>query len=123
MIVVLYAHKFLMVLMASLLIYAASKAYLKSDNWLTKHQKFALLGVTAGLFGFASIVVFKLVMEYPHFKSAHALAGLISVLAFTGTPLAGKLILSGMNSLRPLHRMGGRFVILAVIITVLLKVF
>jgi len=123
MIGVLYAHKILMVLMTALLIYAVSKAYLKADNWFDQHQRFALIGVTAGLFGFAAIVVFKIVMQYPHFKSAHAWAGLISVLAFTGVPLGGKLILSGMNSLRPLHKIGGRFVIIAAVITALLKVF
>lgn len=123
MIFFLYAHKLLMVLTAVLLIYAVMKAHARSDKWFETHKKFATLGATAGIFGFAAIVVFKLVMDYPHFKSAHALAGLVAVLSFTGAPLAGRLLASGKSSLRPVHIMGGRFAVLAVLISVLLRVF
>ena len=118
----MYAHKFLMVLTAALLIYAVSKAYARGENWFAQHQKFATLGVTFGLFGFAAMVVFKLGMGYPHFKSLHSLAGLIAVLSFTGAPLAGKLLVSGKKSLRTMHIMGGRFAVLVAIISVIIEV-
>lgn len=123
MIVLVYAHKFLMVLAVCLLIYAVTKAHARADKWFETHKKFATIGAACGLFGFSAIVLFKLVMAYPHFKTIHSLAGLVAVLSLTGAPLAGRLLASGKRSLRLMHITGGRFAVLISIISVLLKVF
>jgi hypothetical protein len=56
-------------------------------------------------------------MHYPHIKSPHAIAGVISLVLLIITPTLGSLIASNPKSYREIHRVFGKITSVAVVLT------
>jgi hypothetical protein len=115
----IYIHFGLMGLAAVLIIIAAAIAHKKGEGWFKRHRSAALAGALCALLAFASIVAFKISVDFPHFKSPHAIAGLIGAILIVITPVTGILMVKGKASLRPVHRVLGKITAgLAVLVAV-----
>lgn len=113
----IWVHMGLMVIAVILIVAAAVVARGRKDGWFKRHRRFALSGVLAALTAFLMIVLFKATLHYPHFKSPHAIAGVISLSFLVITPSAGWLVASGKNGLRPVHKGLGRITSVLVLLT------
>lgn len=116
-------HFSLMGIAALLLLAAIFTARKKNDPaWLNKHRIRAVSGVIAGIAGALVMFFHKEAASYPHFKSLHAIAGLVTVLLILITPTMGMILVRGKETLRPVHRLFGRITFLIVVITALFGV-
>ena len=89
----------------------------QGTNWLKKHALINIAGTFAAILGLLSMFYFKSSMGYPHFKSPHALGGLVTLIILLCMPVIGNLVMSGRQNLRKPHRVLGRAVIILMIIT------
>ena len=101
-------HIILMALMCVLVIAAAGVARKRADNWFPRHRRLALLAAGAGLTGISTMIIFKAVSGYPHFKSFHAVAGGVILFVLILTPLFGMLVARGKETVRGPHKVLGR---------------
>lgn len=117
MIYLLYLHIFFMIISVILVISAAAIALKKKPGWFTRHHSIALLGVLSALLAFIAEFTFKTGMHYPHVKSPHAIAGVISLALLILTPITGKMIASNPKRFRTIHKSLGRITSVAVVVT------
>ena len=101
-------HIALMSIAIMLVIAAALIAKGRKKNWLKTHKKFALAGVVISILGAACIASQKIAHHYHHFRTPHALAGLVTLCFLLITPLIGASIAKKPHLLRPIHRAFGR---------------
>jgi uncharacterized membrane protein YozB (DUF420 family) len=112
-------HVLLMLLAAILMITAIIIAHKKkTPSWFKMHRILAVLGVASALTGGAIMFFHKMAMGYPHFKSIHALLGLLSIILLVITPVIGNIMIAGYPKLRPAHRILGRITAAAVLLAV-----
>jgi uncharacterized membrane protein YozB (DUF420 family) len=112
-----YLHFSFMILSVILVISAAILALKKKPGWFTRHRNIALLGVLSALLAFIAEFTFKTVMHYPHIKSPHAIAGVISLVLLIITPITGRMIAANPKRFRAIHKTLGRITSVAVAIT------
>lgn len=118
------SHGILMILAAALIVTAIVRARQKeAEGWLNIHKKFAIAGLLCALAAFDVMFLFKQLKGYPHFKSLHAVAGLLSVQLLVLAPFLGSLVIPGQQALRSFHRFLGRLTALAVLTTALLGIW
>jgi hypothetical protein len=91
-----------------LVIAAVRTAKKRSGDWFPRHRRLALSGALSGILGILVIAAFKIVKDYPHFKSPHAMGGGIVLLILITTPLFGLLLTRGKEPLRGPHKIMGR---------------
>lgn len=92
----------------------------KKAGWFALHRKTASLGVLSALIAFMAEFTFKTAMHYPHIKSPHAIAGLVTLILMVITPIIGSQIASNPDKYRPKHKILGKVTLAAVIITALM---
>jgi hypothetical protein len=107
-------HIFFMSAAAALIVAAVLTAHRRNSRWLIRHRMLAVTGALSALVAFILMFTFKVEAEMPHFRSPHALAGLVIVLLLLCTPAVGALLVSGKAGLRPVHRIMGRIASIAV---------
>lgn len=112
-----YLHISFMILSVILVISAAILALKKKPGWFTRHHNIALLGVLSALLAFIAEFTFKTAMHYPHIKSPHAIAGVISLVLLITTPISGRMIAANPKRFRAFHKTLGRITSVAVVIT------
>ncbi len=112
-----YLHISFMILSVILVISAAILALKKKPGWFTRHRNIALLGVLSALLAFIAEFTFKTAMHYPHIKSPHAIAGVISLVLLIITPISGRMIAANPKRFRAIHKTLGRITPVAVVIT------
>jgi amino acid transporter len=83
----------------------------KGANWLKKHMLINIAGALSAVLGLLAMFYFKSSMGYPHFKSPHAIAGLVTLVILLAMPILGNLIMSGRQNLRKPHRILGRITV------------
>ncbi|MFH0919192.1 MAG: hypothetical protein V1913_02430 [Fibrobacterota bacterium] len=113
----MFAHFILMAVAAIAVVAAAIIARKKGPNWFPRHRAFALAGSLCALVAFGCVVYVKRANQYPHFKSPHAVAGLVSIILLVVTPILGVLLTQGRETLRGSHRLFGRITSLAILLT------
>jgi uncharacterized membrane protein YozB (DUF420 family) len=113
----LYLHIFFMASAVVLVISAFTIVRKKKTGWFTRHRKMALLAVLSALLGFSAEFIFKTAMHYPHLKSPHAFAGVISLMLLIITPATGLLIASAPKRYRAIHKTLGRITSVVVLVT------
>ena len=113
----LYLHIFFMASAVVLVISAFAIVRRKKTGWFARHRRIALLSVLSALLGFIAEFIFKTAMHYPHLKSPHAFAGVISLVLLIITPATGLLIASAPKRYRALHKTLGKITSVAVLIT------
>jgi len=102
-------HVLLMLLAAVLIVTAIITAHnKKTPSWFKNHRILAILGVISALIGGTIMFFHKMELGYPHFKSPHALLGVLGILLLIITPALGAFMLAGRPKLRPVHRVLGR---------------
>jgi hypothetical protein len=106
-----------MILSVILVISAAILALKKKPGWFTRHRNIALLGVLSALLAFIAEFTFKTAMHYPHIKSPHAIAGVISLVLLIITPITGRMIAANPKRFRAIHKTLGRITSVAVVTT------
>jgi hypothetical protein len=106
-----------MIISVILVISAATIALKKKTGWFTRHRSIALLGVLSALLAFIAEFTFKTAMHYPHIKSPHAIAGVISLVLFIITPTTGRMIATNPKRFRAIHKILGRITSVAVVTT------
>ena len=89
----------------------------KGTDWLKKHMLINIAGALSAVLGLLSMFYLKSSMGYPHFKSPHAIAGLVTLVLLLSMPILGNLIMSGRQNLRQPHRILGRVTIVLMAIT------
>jgi hypothetical protein len=89
----------------------------RKKNWLKRHKVFAVSGVLSAIIGFAIIEIFKFSMQFSHFQSPHAIAGLIAGVLLLVMPVTGFLIAKGPKAMRPFHKILGRTTAVLVLAT------
>ncbi len=105
----LIIHYFLMVLSVIFFISTMIIAIRKKDKqWMKRHRLYSTLGVVSITGGFISMFIYKFSMDYPHFQTPHAIAGLCAVLILLVNYTMGNLILKGKPDIKPYHRWTGR---------------
>jgi hypothetical protein len=109
-----YIHIIFMATAVILVITAAFIARKKMTGWFVRHRRIASLGVLSALLAFAAEFIFKAAMHYPHIKSPHTIAGVISLVLLIITPTLGFLIASNPKSYRGIHRVLGKITSVAV---------
>lgn len=112
-----YLHILFMAIAVILVITAAIIARKKKTDWFVRHRRIASLGVLLALLAFFAEFIFKTVMHYPHIKSPHAIAGVISLMLLVITLTLGSLIASKPKSYREIHRAFGKITSLAIVLT------
>jgi uncharacterized membrane protein YozB (DUF420 family) len=113
-------HILLMLLAAILIITAIITAHKKkTPSWFKIHRALAVLGVVSAFTGGAIMFFHKMALGYPHFKSPHALIGLLGILLLITTPVIGNIMIAGHPNLRPVHRVLGRITAGVVLLAVL----
>jgi hypothetical protein len=112
-----YLHIFFMATAVILTVTTAIIARGKRTGWFVLHRRIAFLGVLSALIAFIAEFTFKTVMHYPHIKSPHSLAGVITIVLLVMTPIVGSLIASNPKSYREIHRILGKITSVAVVIT------
>jgi hypothetical protein len=117
-----FLHVFFMAATFIIVISAATIAHRKKQGWFLLHRKLALAGVVTVLLGFAAEFTFKAVLHYPHFKSPHAIGGLVTLALLIITASAGLLIAKNPQQIRPIHITLGRIASVAVVATALMGV-
>jgi hypothetical protein len=117
-----YLHILFMVTAAVLVVSAAIIARRKKTGWFVRHRRMAPLGALSALLAFAAEFIFKSVMHYPHIKSPHAFAGVISLVLLIITPTFGTLIASDPKAYRELHKTLGKITSVAVVLTALMGI-
>jgi hypothetical protein len=117
-----FLHVFFMAATLIIVIYAATIARRKKQGWFVLHRKMALTGVVTALAGIAAEFTFKVILNYPHFLSPHAIGGLITLVLLIITASAGLLIAKNPKNLRPMHITLGRITSIAVIATALMGI-
>ncbi len=89
----------------------------KGAGWFFRHRRLAFTGVAAAVAGVLSIAYLKFSMNYPHFKSPHAIGGLVTMFAILASPVFGTLTAAGKRGMRAVHRNLGRVTVILVVIT------
>jgi hypothetical protein len=112
-----YLHILFMATAVILVISAATIARKKKTGWFVRHRRIASIGVLSALVAFIAEFIFKTVMHYPHIKSPHAIAGVISLVLLITTPTLGSLIAMNPKSYRGTHRIFGKSTSVAVVLT------
>jgi hypothetical protein len=112
-----YLHILFMATAVILVITAAVIVRKKKAGWFIHHRRIAFLGVLSALIAFIAEFTFKNVMNYPHIKSPHSIAGVISLVLLIITPTLGYLIASNPKSYREIHRVLGKITSVAVVLT------
>jgi hypothetical protein len=112
-----YLHISFMILSVILVISAAILALKKKPGWFTRHHNIALLGVLSALLAFIAEFTFKTAMLYPHIKSPHAIAGVISLVLLIITPITGRIIAANPKRFRAIHKTLGRITSVAIVTT------
>jgi len=97
-----------MVVSILFIIIASLVARKKKGDWFNLHRVLAGIGVLFGGVAFIIMVRAKLTMGYPHFKSPHAILGLLGMILLFCTPLAGMLTASGKEHFRSIHKLMGK---------------
>jgi hypothetical protein len=118
----LYLHMLCMASAVILVVSATFTARRKNAGWFKRHRVCASAGVLLALLGIASVFVFKLSMQYPHIKSPHAFAGILTLILLILTPLPGFLIASNPKTYRKIHRAMGKITSLAIVVTALMGI-
>ncbi|MGO9146981.1 MAG: hypothetical protein ACLQDF_11490 [Desulfomonilia bacterium] len=113
----LYLHIFFMAIAVFLVISAFTIVRKKKTGWFARHRKMALLAVLSALLGFIAEFIFKTALHYPHLKSPHAFAGVISLMLLIITPATGLLIASDPKRYRAIHKTLGKITSVAVPVT------
>ena len=117
------AHAALMALTIVLLTTAVVFARLKRTGWLGRHRLIASAGAALGLAGVLTIVITKIVKDWPHLGSLHSRIGLAGILLILTAPVLGFLVLGGRGKLRLPHRIVGALAILTAAVAAGLKIF
>ena len=113
-------HILLMLLAAVLMITAIITAHNKTaPSWFKIHRILAMLGVVSAFTGGAIMFFHKMELGYPHFRSPHALIGLLGIILLIITPVIGNIMIAGHPYLRPVHRVLGRITAGVVLLAVL----
>lgn len=118
--ILVFVHLAFMAATVFLVISAAVIVFRKKKGWFLLHRKVALSGVAAALAGFLAEFIFKWAMQYPHFRSPHAIAGLITLVLLLITPAAGAMIPKNQKIMRPVHMALGRITAVAVAATAIM---
>jgi 4-amino-4-deoxy-L-arabinose transferase-like glycosyltransferase len=118
--ILIIVHIALMVISAALIVTAVFIARARKPRWLKRHKTFAISGVVTSLAAFTVIFIAKAGMQFPHFHSPHAIAGVLTLAILVATPIIGALIPKKPKALRPVHRVLGRIVSAAIILTALM---
>jgi hypothetical protein len=121
--ILMFVHIGLMAIAAVLIGVGATIAHGRNQNWLKRHKIFVLSGVISALAGFFVMFVFKMVTQFPHFQSLHAIAGIIGVLFLIVTPIIGFNIAHGPKFFRPMHRLLGRITGIVVLLAAIMGIF
>ena len=116
-------HLSLMGLMVLLCICAAVVARKRAGNWLPRHRLVGILGACLGLIGLAVMVFEKIEHGYAHFKSPHAMGGLLVGILLVLVPLLGFLGTKGLNKLRMPHRILARILVVIAPIVLITGIF
>ncbi len=88
-----------------------------SPEWLGRHRNFASLSIVIALAAFLVMVYFKQTMSYPHFKSGHAISGLVTLILVMSTATMGNLVAGGKAGLRDIKIIFGRITAILVYVT------
>ena len=115
--ILMLVHSALMVISAAFILTAVFIARARKPRWLKRHKTLAIAGVVSSLAAFAVIFIAKAGMQFPHFQSPHAIAGALTLAMLIATPVIGALIPKKPKVLRPVHRVLGRIVSAAIILT------
>jgi uncharacterized membrane protein YozB (DUF420 family) len=113
----LYLHIFFMASAVVLVISAFLIVRRKRPGWFALHRRTAILAVLSALLGFIAEFIFKTAMHYPHLKSPHAFAGVISLMLLIITPATGLLIASAPKRYRAIHKTLGKITSVVVPVT------
>jgi len=115
-----FLHIFFMSSALVLVLAAAVVVFRKKKGWFALHRKLALSGVVSAFLGFLFEFALKSVMGYTHFRSPHALGGLLTLGLLLITPATGALMAGNPQKLRPVHTTIGRITLVAVITTAIM---
>jgi hypothetical protein len=114
-----------MVLMATavvLVVVAFIIVRTRKTGWFVLHRKVASLGTLLALVAFLAEFTFKTVMHYPHIRSPHSIAGVISLGLLIVTPVIGSRIAATPQKYRDMHKLLGKITSVAVILTGLMGI-
>lgn len=118
--ILVFVHLVFMAATLILVISAAVIVFRKKKGWFMQHRRVALSGAAAALAGFLAQFIFKWAMQYPHFRSPHAIGGLITLVLLLITPAAGAMIPKNQKIMRPVHMTLGRITAVAVAATAIM---
>lgn len=90
--------------------------------WMKMHRSRAIIAGALAVSGVAVIAVFKTLKGFPHFKSPHAMGGMVTVIVVLSTLALGAFLVQGTQGLRRVHRFAGWAAIALVCISVLFGV-
>ncbi len=117
-----YLHAFFMAATTVLVIAAAVVVFRKKKGWFMVHRNVAISAVVTAFLGFLAEFLLKASLDYPHFKSPHAIGGLLALTMLIITPATGLMIAKIPRNLRPVHMGLGRITLVAVIVVAIMGI-